>query len=496
LGLAGEPSEEKHQTRKQQKHRDKGEIEMSKLTIKYALIAAIVLLAQAGLAETRDGFFSVLCYNVAGIDPSAFGFSLHANDQTKGGSFQIGKQIRDCGADIVCLQEDWDFHGRIMDGYYAGSNPLPYDYQSSFTGHTTNAGKIAAYWAAGSPGSCRSIAAGGNGLFKLSRFEMSYHNSRRWDHCAGCVVPWSEGGKVDDIKNEGDCMAKKGFDMDRIWLDDGVSIDVYNLHADAGNSLADKYARRYNFIQLLDKIDDWSNQRAVIVMGDTNSKYKDDPGYGSNSMLDAGFLDCREDGGGTVDKIWRRDGGGVYFNTITYDKLDWNHNKGAFDNGELSDHKPILCTLHFYADILPDCSLKSERNNKYVRAVGGGGDAVLADRNDHGSSATRFKIKTRASDPNAIFHGETVWIETGGDHYFQAKSNGGLDADDEELSAENKFTLYNHTDGSGTLEDGDTVSFKSVKYNRYIKVHGDDNVKCDGTGSDGNSTKRFVVNFH
>jgi len=59
----------------------------------------------------------------------------------------------------------------------------------------------------------------------------------------------------------------------RVRLDEGVYIDFYNLHADAGNQPEDFDARRSNIAQLADYITSNSVGNAVIVFGDTNARY-------------------------------------------------------------------------------------------------------------------------------------------------------------------------------------------------------------------------------
>jgi endonuclease/exonuclease/phosphatase (EEP) superfamily protein YafD len=59
----------------------------------------------------------------------------------------------------------------------------------------------------------------------------------------------------------------------RLRIDEGVYIDFYNLHADAGVETADDAARAANLQQVADYIDTWSIGNAVLVFGDTNSRY-------------------------------------------------------------------------------------------------------------------------------------------------------------------------------------------------------------------------------
>ncbi|POM73711.1 Hypothetical protein PHPALM_9419 [Phytophthora palmivora] len=68
-------------------------------------------------------------------------------------------------------------------------------------------------------------------------------------------------------------MTPKGFTFIEVELAEGVSIDIYNVHTDAGGKDADLKARAANLAQLGDYISDYSAGNAVIVMGDTNTRY-------------------------------------------------------------------------------------------------------------------------------------------------------------------------------------------------------------------------------
>lgn len=59
----------------------------------------------------------------------------------------------------------------------------------------------------------------------------------------------------------------------RLQVTDGVYIDTYNLHTDAGTEDGDETARNSNLKQVSDYIDTWSLGNAVMVFGDTNSRY-------------------------------------------------------------------------------------------------------------------------------------------------------------------------------------------------------------------------------
>ena len=71
-----------------------------------------------------------------------------------------------------------------------------------------------------------------------------------------------------------DCLAAKGFSLARHTIAAGVSVDVYNLHADAGADTGDSAARRAQFAQLAWFIANHSAGQALIVAGDTNLNTK------------------------------------------------------------------------------------------------------------------------------------------------------------------------------------------------------------------------------
>lgn len=65
-------------------------------------------------------------------------------------------------------------------------------------------------------------------------------------------------------------------------------IDPYNLHADAGSLPDDVAARQANMAH----VDVWSKGNAVVVAGDTNSRYSRGEDTGSRGFLAAGFKDA------------------------------------------------------------------------------------------------------------------------------------------------------------------------------------------------------------
>lgn len=71
-----------------------------------------------------------------------------------------------------------------------------------------------------------------------------------------------------------------------------VFVDAYNLHADAGTTDADLAARSSNLEQVLAYAQTNSAGNAVLIFGDTNSRYSRVADTAIRSLLDAGYTDA------------------------------------------------------------------------------------------------------------------------------------------------------------------------------------------------------------
>ena len=99
----------------------------------------------------------------------------------------------------------------------------------------------------------------GSGLNTMSVFPFSDDIDR---------VHWTDNSSTD-----GNNLTPKGFTWLRTRFAEGVYIDVYNLHTNAGDSDAALSGRRSNILQTVDYIGSHSAGRAVLVFGDTNTRY-------------------------------------------------------------------------------------------------------------------------------------------------------------------------------------------------------------------------------
>src|SRR5205823_4903746 len=153
---------------------------------------------------------------------------------------------------------------------------------------------------------------------------------------------------------------------------EGVYIDLYNLHADAGTADADLSARRDNIIQLSRFIIGNSAGNAVIVMGDTNTRYTRAGDNirllgTANGLTDAWVQQVRSGAPPTrgakalvcdpahvtnscevVDKVLYRSNRLVHLDLTRYE----NRNAGFLDGARspLSDHYPITARFSWTLD--------------------------------------------------------------------------------------------------------------------------------------------------
>ncbi|MEU6225500.1 jacalin-like lectin [Streptomyces sp. NPDC047042] len=188
-------------------------------------------LALGGLAATgstpavaaTSGTFNVLTYNVAGLP------DVLSSGNPKVNTPLISPRL---GAyDIVNVQEDFNYHADL----YAKDN---HPYRTATSG--------------GVPF--------GDGLNTLSDYPFQDFERVKWSKCTGT-----------------NCLTPKGFSLARVRIAEGVYVDLYNVHTNADDTDEAHAARRDNVSQLSAFIRANSSGNAVIVMGDTNTRYTRTP---------------------------------------------------------------------------------------------------------------------------------------------------------------------------------------------------------------------------
>lgn len=170
-------------------------------------------------AAADSGSFNVLTYNIAGL-PLGLGDSDPETNTPL-----IGQRLGPY--DIVNVQEDFNYHASL----YANDKHL---YRTATSGG----------------------AAFGDGLNTLSDHPFEDFQRVKWNNCTGT-----------------NCLTPKGFSLARVRLAEGVFVDLYNVHTNADSTDDALAARRANVEQLSDFIQANSAGNAVIVMGDTNTRY-------------------------------------------------------------------------------------------------------------------------------------------------------------------------------------------------------------------------------
>src|SRR5689334_24043721 len=186
--------------------------------------AVLVLTPHAALAAA-GGSFTVLSYNVAGL-PEGLSSAPTPRDTA---TTAIGQRLGPY--DIVHVEEDFNYHANL---YAADTHP----YRTPTSGG----------------------AGTGSGLNTLSDYPYDTDDFERvgWNSCQ---------------LDSGDCLTPKGFTFMRERLADGVYVDFYNVHTNAGTSAGDLASRADNLAQLTAFISSRSAGNAVVVMGDTNTRY-------------------------------------------------------------------------------------------------------------------------------------------------------------------------------------------------------------------------------
>lgn len=67
-----------------------------------------------------------------------------------------------------------------------------------------------------------------------------------------------------------DCFADKGYLRLRLRLDNGLALDFWNLHLDAGSGDDDRRAREIQLGHLAERVKELSGDRALVIAGDFN----------------------------------------------------------------------------------------------------------------------------------------------------------------------------------------------------------------------------------
>ncbi|HNW49684.1 MAG TPA: jacalin-like lectin [Prolixibacteraceae bacterium] len=414
----------------------------------------------SGHLKSTEKEFTVLTYNIAGLP------ELLSSGNPSANTPKISVLVNDY--DIVQVQEDFNYHAAL----YAD------DYHPYRTATSGGAGI-------------------GDGLNTLSNFPFSDDIDRvKWDDCSG---------------TDGNCLTPKGFTWNRVRLEEGVYLDVYNCHTNAGDVDAAYDARRKNIIQMVNYINTNSVGNAVLITGDWNCRYtrtEDNirlvsSGAGTTDvwiqMIKNGIAPTQGDTAlvcpsedivtdyqcEVVDKIFYRSN-----NFITLTPLEFTYEDSTFrdENGDmLSDHRPVF--THF------EYSLNN--NLKMSDQFGGPHGTSFNDVNNIPSSPTVTNIGirsgSRVDQVNLTLSNGTTFTHggTGGTAYSLALNSGeyikSVKMCSGQKSGHTRVFYIKFTTSSGRTLSGGSTTSSTVTYTaptgwKIVGFHGRSDTEMDKIG--------------
>jgi hypothetical protein len=279
------------------------------------LLGLVPACGGGGSSQTAAGEFLALSYNVAGLPEGLSGSHPERFMPL------IAPLLN--GYDLVLVQESWQtpdpnpyaptrvFHEVLVAG-------ADHPYESVPAEQPLNMDPR------------RPEAALADGLNRFSRFPFEPVVRQAWEGCDNSAA---------------DCLAFKGFSVARTTFAPGVTIDVYNLHMEAGSTPRDDELRDEGVTQMLEFMSEFSAGQAVIMGGDFNLHTDEEPDSSTFQRLLAGggltdvcaFLECPQPG--RIDKFVFRSG-----DRVGVTPTSWRFETDVFVSPEgepLSDHDAL-----------------------------------------------------------------------------------------------------------------------------------------------------------
>jgi len=250
-------------------------------------------------AAPRNGRFEIVTYNVAGLPEGLSNVHPVANLPL------IGARLDQF--DVALVQEDFAYPELLRQ-----RSSLPYRSTGFARGQQLHFG---------------------DGLSLFSRFPAQEGGRQPWTACHGVVDSYF------------DCLTPKGLAWWTIELSPGLSIDVYDVHLDAGASRSDAQAREAQLGQLVEAISRTSGERALVLGGDFNLTYGELPAF-KKAMAKLGLTDvcdelrCRQPT--RLDRLLFRGS-----RQLRLMARSWRVASGFQDASgrPLSDHEPIVASF-------------------------------------------------------------------------------------------------------------------------------------------------------
>jgi endonuclease/exonuclease/phosphatase family metal-dependent hydrolase len=289
--------------------------------------------ARCDSLEPRPAEITLLSYNVHGL------FRLAAEDSPRNRMPTIGWLANKY--DVVLLQEDFEFpdvieqqmqRARRYEGNGIGDDPVLMLIKILSLPLTLPIPRFSPPY--------------GSGLSTYVPNGMAVPGAtlrRAYNRCAG----W--------FSSQNDCWARKGYLMVRLRAPNGVEVDIYNTHIEAGSGRRSLNSRRRNFDTLAQGVEKFSSGRAVVIAGDFNVDYSD-PGDREILTEFRSRLGLMDSSAGPKLAVWRerdfilsRSGNGA---TITIEDAG-EATEFVSGNRALSDHPALYVRLRLSARSTP-----------------------------------------------------------------------------------------------------------------------------------------------
>ena len=249
------------------------------------LVVGLLLIPVSFRAQGTERL-SVATLNVDGLPQKILVFNVNAEGPGAEGTARIGKYLQKKAFDIVCMQEDFNYHGVLTPWL---EDDYKFDEWTGSVGIDVPGKKIDLLHAQNEQFECDGLGA----CWKNNIVETATER-----------VPWVKSfGKFSHAADE---LVKKGYRRSELTLASGTRIIVYNMHMDAGDladekegkDTKDREARLAEWQQLREDVLIHLDTRPILIMGDLNSYY-------SRDQIKAEFIDKINDTGrGHVEDVW------------------------------------------------------------------------------------------------------------------------------------------------------------------------------------------------
>ena len=177
----------------------------------------------------------------------------------------------------------------------------------------------------------------GDGLSLFSKLPLGAVVRAPWSSCHGVVDAYF------------DCLTPKGLAYTTLHVSPRASVDVCDVHLDAGGSPEDVAARGAQLKQLVNTVHSAGSTRALLLGGDFNLTAAELP-YFRALMREAGLADVCDElrcpDASRIDRVLYRSGAGVVLKPRA-----WRVASGFTDPSgrALSDHEPVVVAFGWSA---------------------------------------------------------------------------------------------------------------------------------------------------